>query len=251
MKKIFATAVSVSLCCTGLTAQAQEVSEKRQVEAKVRQVEVDGVIALTLKQGATPGLTLYADQKYMADFVVQQDGDSLKIKNRSTVHIGKGPEMRAELVLPHLDVLKNRGIGSTNASGFSGEKIKLDVSGAGNVSFNGAYKHVKLMLSGVSKVNLDVKEAEHTEVKMSGAGSTDMKGKSRDLEVELSGVGALDAQQLEAQNLKLKLSGTSKASVTAKQSASVAVSGVGSAVIYGEPATRSSAVSGAGKLSWK
>ena len=86
---------------------------------------------------------------------------------------------------------------------------------------------------------------------LGGAGFVTLTGRSKRLKAELGGLGGLDARQFEVEAVTLELSGLGNAKITARQSATLSVSGLGSVTVYGKPQHRSVSVDGLGKVSWK
>jgi hypothetical protein len=190
------------------------VRENRTVDANVSKVRLGGVIRLNLHQGPTPSLVVSGDRRYVTKVTTTQRGDTLVIDMENNTHFegNSKNELRADLTVPNLREFVSQGVGSSEVSGFSGDKLKLALDGAGAVRFTGQY---------------------------------------RDVDARLGGVGGLDAQQLRAETVDLDMTGLGGASVYAKTAANVNLSGMGSATVYGKPATRNATTNGFGKVSWQ
>jgi hypothetical protein len=67
------------------------------------------------------------------------------------------------------------------------------------------------------------------------------------LRARVGGVGSLDAHDLRADTVELDVTGLAGASVFAKTAANVSLNGIGSARVYGKPATRNATTNGLGK----
>lgn len=76
-------------------------------------------------------------------------------------------------------------------------------------------------------------------------------GQTKSLISRLSGVGSLDAKDLKADNVNSTLNGVGSVKVYAKDSATMYLRGVGSAIVYGNPTVRKAEVSGLGKVTWE
>lgn len=259
MKTLSAIVLAASTLTAGLlpAAHAQETaSESRTVDARVTRVRIDGVINVRLKQGATPSLTIFADRQLLPQIAADQNGDTLVISSRIDRRKGErwernGKEVRAELTLPNLRELSSRGVGSSDAIGFTGEDLEIALDGSGSINIASQFKRVNARLAGVGSINLAAGDADKLEIQLPGAGHITATGKAKELDANVSGVGNLDARQLTVDTLRLGLHGVGGAVVTVKQTANVDLNGIGSATIYGQPANRNVTMNGLGKAVWK
>jgi hypothetical protein len=246
------TAAALSLTATSAIADPL-VSETRAIDARVVKVQLDGVINLRVKQGATPSLTLYGEKRTLAKVRTDQRGDTLRIDNdEGSWHFGKEKhELRVELTLPNLSEFTSEGVGTTEVNGFTGESITLALDGAGSVKVNSNYKNINSRLGGVGSMTLNGGASDMVELNMRGAGSIVINGSSRMLRAKLGGVGSLDAKGLQSDTVDLDLSGLGGATVYARNAASLRLSGLGSATVYGNPASRNATARGLGSVAWK
>src|SRR5471032_2469847 len=102
MFKFFSTAMLATvLAASTHSALADDSgSESRTVDARAVRVNLDGIINLTVKQGAAATLTIYGDKRYLPRVSATQNGDTLRIDaDLHGLHIGK-TDLRAELTLP-------------------------------------------------------------------------------------------------------------------------------------------------------
>ncbi|WP_295995586.1 DUF2807 domain-containing protein [Rugamonas sp.] len=244
--------LAAMLACGAHHALADDIgSESRNVDARAVRVNLDGIINLTVKQGAAPALTIYGDKRYFQRVTVTQDGDTLRIDaHLRGLHIGK-PDLRAELTLPTLRELVSGGVGTAEVSGFTGDELRLALDGAGAVKVNAHYKNVTAKLGGVGSMQINAGDSDMVNLDMRGAGQIDIAGNSRTLHARLGGVGSLDAQALRADDVDVDMTGLGSASVYAKHSANLKLSGLGSATVYGKPASRSASAHGMGSVTWQ
>jgi hypothetical protein len=253
MNKLLGTTVFISACAFGAhAAMAGDVArETRSVDAKVSKVHLDSIIQLTLRQGATPSLVVSGDARYVPRVTAVQQGDTLTIGMQDTHVNGKIDGLRAELTVPSLQEFKANGVGASEISGFSGDRLTLSADGVGAVRFTGQYRDVNARRGGVGNLVLNLGQAERVELNLTGTGKITVAGQTRQLRAQIGGVGGLDAQQLRAEKVDLDMTGLGGASVYAKTAANVNLSGMGSATVYGNPATRNAMTSGFGKVSWQ
>jgi len=251
-----ATTAAAALAFGAIGAQAapgdDQVRETRTIDAGVSKVRLGGVVHLVLHQGATPALVISGDKRYVKTVTTTQRGDTLVIDMEANTRMsGNHGELRADVTVPRLQELVSQGVGASDVSGFSGDKLKLSLDGAGAVRFAGQYRDIDASLGGVGGLTLNAGPADRIEVNLGGAGHITLTGQTKLLRAHMGGVGGLDAQQLKAETVDLDLSGMGGASVFAKTAATVNLSGMGSATVYGNPATRNANTSGFGKVSWQ
>ncbi|MFL6676365.1 MAG: head GIN domain-containing protein [Massilia sp.] len=255
MNKLLGTALlATTLSVAAHNAVAAEMaSENRTVDARVTKVKLGGVVDLRIKQGATPSLVVWGDRDDLAKVSTTQNGDTLQIDTeRHRFHWGRDShKVRADLTVPNLAEFVSQGVGGTDVSGFAGDSLKLSLDGAGAVTLNGRYRTIDARLGGVGGLTLNTGDAERIDLSLRGAGQITARGQAKVLRARLAGVGSLDAQELRADAVDLDLSGLGGASVFAKTSANVNLNGMGSAKVYGNPATRKATSNGMGKVQWQ
>ena len=257
MNKLLGTAfLATTLSMATHIVHADEViRENRTVDARVSKVHLGGVIRLNVRQGATPSLVVSGDRRYVSKITTTQHGDTLLIDTESNnnMHFGRNSgELRAELTVPNLQEFVSEGVGQSDVSGFSGDKLVVSLDGAGAVKISGQYRDINAHLGGVGGLTLNTTgQADRIEVKLGGAGHISVSGQTKVLRAHLGGVGSLDAQQLRADTVDLDMSGLGGASVFARTAANVSMSGMGSATVYGKPVTRNASTNGFGKVSWQ
>lgn len=252
-KFVNATMMAVALYAgANGTAQADDiVSEARAVDARTLKVVLDGVIDLQLRQGPSAALVISGDRRYLAKVTVTQRGETLRIgTDLKGIQIGR-PNLRAELTLPYLVELVSAGVGSAEVYGFTGDKLRVALDGAGAMQLNGQYRNVDAHLNGAGSMTVNTGNAESVDLNLRGAGQMIVSGQSRNLRARLGGVGSLDAQQLHSDSVDVDMTGLGGASVYAKTSANLRLTGLGSATVYGQPAKRNASARGLGHVTWQ
>jgi hypothetical protein len=251
--RIGAAAAMFASLGVALAAPQEFASETRSVDARVVRVKLDGLIDLTLKQGAAAALVISGDRVLLSKTSTGQQGDTLTIGTEiKGFTLGrKANTLRAELTLPQLREVSSDSFGLTDISGFSGDELDLKLDGAGSMKVNCTYRLVNAVLGGLGSMNIQGGNFEGIELNLRGAGIMTLKGNSKWLKANLGGLGSLDAQNLLADSVNLDLSGLGNANVWARQNATLALSGLGSVTVYGKPVNRSVSVDGLGKVSWK
>ena len=258
MNKLLGTAFLATAFSMGTHAAWADdtVRENRPVDARVSKIHLGGVIRLNVRQGPTASLVVSGDRRYVSKITTTQRGDTLLIDtdNNNNSHFGnnKGNELRAELTVPNLQEFVSEGVGSSEVSGFSGDKLVVSLDGAGAIKVSGQYRDIDAHLGGVGGLTVNTTGlADRIELTLGGAGHISVSGQTKVLRAHLGGVGSLDAQQLRADSVDLDMSGLGGASVYAKTSANLNLSGMGSATVYGKPAQRNTSAHGLGSVSWQ
>jgi hypothetical protein len=234
-------------------AADEGVSENRPVDARITRVRLDGVVNLSLRQGAVPSLTMSGDTRLVGQTTSRQSGDTLIIENDD--HNMRGSSRRglnAVLVLPALRELVSESLGSSTVIGFNGETITLSLDGAGSITMQGCnFRIVKASLGGLGSMKLMGLAAEVIELNLEGAGYVTLDGHAKVLRANMEGLGGLDAQQFLVESVSLDMSGLGSATVNAHVNANLNLSGLGSVTVYGKPQNRKVSVDGLGNVRWK
>lgn len=255
MNKLLGSALLAATLCAGAgPAFADDMAhEARNVNANVTKVRLGGVVDLRIRQGASASLVVWGDAGDLSKVTTTQAGDTLQIDSqRREIRWGRERHpLRADLTVPNLAEFVSQGVGSSDVSGFAGQSIRISLDGAGSVKLDGGYRNIDARLGGVGSLTVNGVDAERVELSLRGAGHMTMQGKARLLHARLGGVGSLKAEDLRADTVELDITGIGGAKVYAASAANVALSGLGSAAVYGNPAKRNATSSGLGKVSWR
>jgi len=252
--KLGAAAALFGVVAGGAQAQSDAATETRPIDARVVRVKLDGVVDLRIRQGSQAQLILTGDPRLLGKTSTEQRGDSLSIDTEMRgrgFNFSRGEGLRAELVLPNLIEVSSDSVGATTISGFSGERLKINLDGAGAMSVSGDYRVFSANLGGVGSLKVHGMNSDSIDLNLHGAGYVMLSGRSKSLTAELGGLGNLDAQACTVETVALELSGLGNAAVTAQTSANLVLSGMGSVTVFGKPANRKVVLDGLGKVTWK
>lgn len=259
MKGIIGAGMAIVMCAasTGAVAQSSEREasgrEVREVTAQVQRVRLEGIIELKLRQGSTPALVISGDRGWIGKTHTRQRGDTLVIDNQvREVHLThRDSGIRVELTLPQLREVTSNSLGSSEITGFTGDRLDLVLEGAGSLKVQGNYRVMHASLGGLGSMNIQAALSEGLELDLHGAGYVTVAGHGRWLRANLGGLGGLDAQHFQVDSVQVDLGGLGNAAVYARQHAALQLNGLGSAAVYGRPASRNAAVNGLGRVTWK
>ena len=225
-------------------------SDKRSVDKEINAVELSGPIELTLRQGAIASLEVRGEQRLLPNIETSVDGGTLHIETKGMLLHHRLP-LQVVLVLPSLDTLKFHGTGESTVNGFSGERIEVEMTGSGDVKFNGRYREVVASLHGSGDLELNGGNSERVEVELKGNGDLTVVGSCKQFKADQTGSGDLNAEHLTAQAANVELNGSGTALVLAKKSVDVSLNGSGKVSVYGQPEQRTVNSTGSGAVNFR
>jgi hypothetical protein len=183
---------------------------------------------LYVSQGATPKLTIEADEEIMGLIVTEVKNDELKIRfSRSSVRT-KTP-IRIWVTAVEIE--------------------GLYLSGSGNIITETSVKtdEIELKLSGSGNIKVKDLTCDEVDAAISGSGNIDVAGSADEMEITISGSGNCNADAFKTEESGVRISGSGNCKVNASKELSVAVSGSGS-VFYVDNPVIDAAISGSGKI---
>jgi hypothetical protein len=144
------------------------------------------------------------------------------------------PIIKTEVTNGRLDIYSDR---SYSVDG----RIKVTVSSPGIT---------EISASGSNHIDASGFAGGPLSVTLDGSNTASLSGKATALTSVLSGANHLAARGLTAEESKVTLSGSGNAAVDARQTIAAQISGAGSITVYGNPKARSTAVNGAGSITF-
>jgi hypothetical protein len=225
-------------------------SEKRTLGASVQEVDVSGPINLTLRQGPAASLEVRGEQRLLANVDTTVDGNTLRIGPRGILLRHRQP-IEVTLVLPTLDHLNVSGSGQHTVSGFSGDRISVNVDGNAGLRFNGRYRDIDAGLHGSGDMEITGGNAERVMADLKGSGHMILVGGARELHAEVAGSGELDARHLRAEKADLAHHGAGSSTLYASKRVHVEMTGSGNITVYGNPDNREISRTGSGSVSFQ
>ncbi|MFK8104597.1 MAG: head GIN domain-containing protein [Saprospiraceae bacterium] len=133
------------------------------------------------------------------------------------------------ITLPELKNVAVSGSGSlTGKSLFRANKMKVAISGSGDIS-----------------LNVDTKELY---CKISGSGGMELKGKATEQNIAISGSGDISAFDLASETCNISISGSGDCEVKVNTKLKASIAGSGDVTYKGDPSVRSS-IAGSGDIS--
>jgi hypothetical protein len=225
-------------------------TETREIGHGIRVIDLEGPIDLSVRQGAVPSLKVRGEQRLLGNVAATQDGDTLHIGTTGMLFHHRRP-LQVELVLPSLNEVQIRGNGDSAVTGFSGERLKIELNGSGNLSFQGRYRNVNAAVRGSGDLDLKSGNSEEVELEVVGSGTIASSGSCQKMAADISGSGSVDAQHMASDDAVIKIQGSGSAQAFARKSATVSVAGSGDATVYGNPDQRRISRTGSGTVDFE
>ena len=223
--------------------------ETRAVSGAVANIDLNGPINLSLRQGAVPSLVVRGEQRLLGNIDTSEEGGILHIGTKGMLLNPRHP-IQVTLVLPRLDQVSVRGSGDSSVNGFSGERIDVQLSGSGNLKFNGRYRQVSASLHGSGDMELNGGSSETVDITLVGSGNMTVVGSCRQFALDQTGSGDLDGEHMSADEANVELKGSGGVSLTALKSIAVTLRGSGGVNVFGNPSERHVTRSGSGDVSF-
>jgi hypothetical protein len=225
-------------------------SEKRTLGASVNEVDLSGPINLTLRQGTSASLEVRGEQRLLANVDTAVEGNTLHIGPRGILLRHRQP-IEVILVLPTLEGLSIGGSGEHSVSGFSGDRIEVNVTGSARLRFHGRYREIEAGMHGTGELEFTAGSAERVTADLKGSGRMTLVGAARELHAEVAGSGEMDARHLRAEQAELQHQGSGSSAVYASKRVQVDMTGSGNVTVYGNPDNRAVSRNGSGSVSFQ
>lgn len=225
-------------------------TETRGVSGGVANIDLNGPIDLSLRQGAVPSLVVRGEQRLLGNIDTSAEGATLHIGTKGMLLNPRHP-IQVMLVLPRLDQVSVRGSGDSTVNGFSGERVEVHLSGSGSLKFNGRYKEVLASLHGSGDMELNGGSSDNVNVTLFGSGDMTVVGASKRFTLDQTGSGDLDGEHMAAEEAKADLKGSGGVALTVTKSIVLDLRGSGNVNVYGKPAERSITRNGSGDVSFE
>jgi hypothetical protein len=194
------------------------VADEREVE-DFKAISFSGSGTILIKQGYKDALTIQTDDNLFRYLNTEVRDGTLYIRPKEGAENKKLLPKDAiyyYVTLRDLDYIDIAGVANVKTiAQLLGDKIKIKVSGAG-------------------ELHLDV-FMESLEVSLSGAAKVLMKGETKKQAIKITGTGQYDALNLKSQETKISISGSGTVSVDVSNTLDVGISGAGNVQYEGSP----------------
>lgn len=193
----------------------------------VKQVSLDGMGTIVLKQGDEESLTIEAEDNIMPHIQSKVEGDKLSISYDTNTPTPT-KDIKFYLTVKDINSIIISGAGKIESEGFKTQIMSISMDGAGNGD-----------LAGLT--------LEKLTVNIAGAGKMILAGKCTEQTITISGAGNYDAKDLVTETTTINIDGAGKGTVNAKKVLNAIISGAGSLNYLGSPQVNQQ-VSGGGSV---
>lgn len=214
---------------TGSGNSAQEVRPAAGFQA----ISLRGGINLVIRQGATEGVTVQADDNFLPliQTLVEGSGDARTLR----VQFKPGESLRSKTpVVVTVDVIKLSAVASSGSGDVSVEALKTPA--------------LSLSISGSSDVKLRQLDTDQLTINIAGSGDVQASGRASRLVVSIAGSGDVRTRELVAADVSVSIAGSGDASVMAQKTISVSIAGSGDVEYGGGAALVRRSIVGSGSV---
>jgi hypothetical protein len=184
-----------------------------------------------IEQGATPSVTLRAENNLLPQIGTRVSGGALTIDNEEpnwAKRVNPSKPVQVTITVKDLQDISFPSAGSLQVENLKTQGLRISLSGAGDITLVGL---------NASSLNMD----------MSGAGSVHASGQVSSLYADISGLGSYEGKDLSSQTAQVDISGAGNATVWVVDQLTAQISGLGSVDYYGTPQIQKD-VSGLGSV---
>lgn len=204
------------------------VSEVRDVEGFDR-VTISGIGTLYIEQGEEESLVIEAEDNLLPYLESEVRASTLELGiDTPGLNLRPTEAIRYHLTVRSLVDVETSGTADIYIESLTTTDLNIGISGLGDVTIN-------------------TLTADTLRTDVSGSGDVMLAGAVSEQEVHISGLGNYDAGELESDVVEITMSGSASATVWAKESLDVEISGVGDVEYYGSPDIQQQ-ISGLGSL---
>lgn len=211
-----------------VTGDGELSTENRNV-GDIRGVEVTGSMQVIVAQGPSATVRVEADRNLHSYIVTELDGDVLEVRPKRGYNLRPRAHIKIYVTAPQYHTLAVTGSGKIQSASkiLGGEKLKVDVTGSGDIT-------------------ADV-DAPTVNTEITGSGSITLNGNTRTLGSEITGSGEVHSFNLLSEATEVEINGSGNAEVFASKQLNVSISGSGDVQYKGSP-TVSQSVAGSGNI---
>lgn len=222
MKKLFTLFLLISTC-----SFAQDI--KRYFKVKdFERLDIGSAFIITVRQGNTYNVEVRGREQDVKEIICQVDGNTLELKYPSNWGGNKNrKEVYVSITMPKLNAAEFSGASKSTVTGFSSDKLSINISGASIANFT----------VNAQKLNLDC----------SGASSLTLTGTGQNLDADISGASNINTLAYKVSTAEIDASGASDVKVFVSNKIVADASGASSVRYKGGASVRSS-TSGAGSV---
>lgn len=225
-----AQAITITIGGDGplVTGSGKEVGVARQVGA-FSTLRLDSSVDVQAHQGATPSVTVHADDNIAPLVETTVEGDMLVVRMKKGANYTTHHKVVVDVVFTTLTAVQQRGSGDLHIDKISGPKFESSIAGSGDLAIDSAQ---------VGAFALSI----------AGSGDVVIAGTADEARFGIAGSGDINARNFPAKKVSVSISGSGDAHVNATETLEAKVAGSGDVTYSGKPRDVSRRVSGSGSI---
>jgi len=212
----------------GVTGSGKEVDVARQVGA-FSVLRLDSSVDVHARQGATPSVSVHADDNIEPLIETAVEGDALVVRMKKGTSYSTHHKVVVDVVFTTLTAAQQHGSGDLHIDKLTGPKFESSIAGSGDLQIDSAQ---------VGTFALSV----------AGSGDVAISGSADEARFGVAGSGDIDARNFTAKKVSVSISGSGDAHVNATEAIDARVAGSGDITYSGHPHDVSRRVSGSGSV---
>lgn len=186
-------AFAIAISASTVAAQGEYRSEARNVSGFTG-VDIGGAMEAVITVGGSYEVIVEAKADVLPKIITEVRGGSLVVKQdkewNSKIDWKKRGKVKVSVSLPTLDDLDISGASSAKVTGVNADRLKIDVSGASDVSIDGYARTTDIDASGASNLDANRLQTDVAEIDASGASSVKLSVSSQ-LRADASGASSV------------------------------------------------------------
>jgi hypothetical protein len=210
------------------TGSGKEVNVARKIGA-FSVLRVDSSVDVNAHQGATPSVTVHADDNIEPLVETVVEGDALVVRLKKGSGFRTSHRVAVDVVFTSLSASQQHGSGDLHIDAIAGPKFESSISGSGDLHIDNA-KVGSFALS------------------IAGSGDVAISGSADDAHFAVAGSGDINAGSFAVRHVVASISGSGDAHLNATESIDARVAGSGDITYSGHPHDVSRRVSGSGSI---
>jgi len=211
-----------------VNGSGKEVNVARTVGA-FSVLRLDSSVDVHARQGATPSVTVHADDNIEPMIETVVDGDTLVVRMRKGSSFRTSHNVVVDVVFTSLTAAQQHGSGDLHIETLSGPRFESTIAGSGDLQID----HAQLGSFALS---------------VAGSGDVAISGTADEARFGVAGSGDINARDFAARRVSVSISGSGDAHVNATEAIEARVAGSGDVTYSGHPHDVSRRVSGSGSI---
>ena len=211
-----------------VSGSGKEVDVARKVGA-FTVLRLDSSIDVHARQGATPSVSVHADDNIEPLIETFVEGDELVVRMKKGTSFSTHHNVVVDVVFTSLTAARQHGSGDLHIDKVSGPKFESTIAGSGDLQIDSAQ---------VGSFALSI----------AGSGDVVVSGSADEARFGVAGSGDINARNFAARKVSISISGSGDAHVNATEAIDARVAGSGDVTYSGHPHDVTRHVSGSGSV---